>query len=427
MSLITESMNEFVADIQKKLVAMGRPLIADMFPATYLNTIETTVTPDENGVFVITGDIPAMWLRDSSAQVRHYLPLTKADPQIRQLVDGLVKRQAICIKNDPYANAFNRTGDHITQWQFHDDTEFRNPMAWERKYEVDSLCAPLYLARSYYRATADREIFTEDFHQMLRNVFNVFKREQEHASESAYFFRREDCPEIDTLPGDGRGNPVTYTGMTWSGFRPSDDRCKYGYLVPANMMAVVALKYAADFAADGFEDVRIETECRSLAYEIDEGIKAFGTYEHEKYGEIYVYETDGGRNMLLMDDANSPSLLAAPYLGYTGAEDPIYRNTRRFVLSTGNPWYFEGTAARGVGSPHTGTNRIWPISVIMQALTSTDEEEIHACLQTLAETHAGTGYMHESFDKDDPTVFTRPWFAWANSLFAELLLRLCGE
>ncbi len=418
--ILLEKADEITAKLNET-----EPLLAPLFKPCFLNTVETTVTKtDDGGYFVITGDIPAMWLRDSAAQLTPYVRYAALDAELQTMLRGVIARQAAFVCLDPYANAFNAAPHPKSH---HDDTDFSHPLIWERKYEVDSLCAPLYLARSYYRATADREIFTEDFHQMLRNVFNVFKREQEHASESAYFFRRDDCPEIDTLPGDGRGNPVTYTGMTWSGFRPSDDRCKYGYLVPANMMAVVALKYAADFAADGFEDVRIETECRSLAYEIDEGIKAFGTYEHEKYGEIYVYETDGGRNMLLMDDANSPSLLAAPYLGYTTTEDPIYRNTRRFVLSTGNPWYFEGTAAKGIGSPHTGTNRIWPISVIMQALTSTDEEEIHACLQTLAETHAGTGYMHESFDKDDPTVFTRPWFAWANSLFAELLLRLCGE
>lgn len=401
------------------------PQLAPLFKPCFLNTVETTVSKtDDGGYFVITGDIPAMWLRDSAAQLTPYVRYAALDADLQAMLRGVIARQAAFVCLDPYANAFNAAPNPKSHT---DETDFSHPLIWERKYEVDSLCAPLYLARNYYRATADREIFTEDFHEMLRAVFNVFKREQEHASESSYFFRREDCPEIDTMPCDGQGNPVSYTGMTWSGFRPSDDRCKYGYLVPANMMAVVALKYAADFAADGFEDVRLETECRSLAYEIDEGIKAFGTYEHEKYGEIYVYETDGRRNMLLMDDANSPSLLAAPYLGYTTVDDPIYLNTRRFVLSPSNPWYFEGTAAKGVGSPHTGTNRIWPIAVIMQALTSTDGDEIRACLQTLAETHAGTGYMHESFDKDDPTVFTRPWFAWANSLFAELLLRLCGE
>ena len=215
--------------------------------------------------------------------------------------------------------------------------------------------------------------------------------------------------------------------MTWSGFRPSDDRCKYNYLVPANMMAVCALKKAAELASQGFEDTKLESECRSLAYDIDEGIKTHAVYNHPRYGEVYAYEVDGLGNMLFMDDANSPSLLSAPYIGYTDKNNPIYLNTRKFILSNENPWYFEGEAAKGIGSPHTGANKIWHISLCMQALTSTDKDEIARCLEMIAETDAGTHLMHESFNKDDATDFTRPWFAWANSLLAELLIRLVEE
>ena len=252
----------------------------------------------------------------------------------------------------------------------------------------------------------------------------MFKKEQNHFQASAYFFNRENCPQTDTLPCEGKGNEVVYTGMTWSGFRPSDDRCIYGYLVPSNMMAVCALKKAAQMANEGYEDTKLESECRSLAFDIDEGIKEHGVYSHEKFGEIFAYEVDGKGGILLMDDANSPSLLAAPYLGYISAENEIYKNTRSFILSHNNPWYFEGRAAKGIGSPHTGTNKIWHIALCMQALTSTDEEEIKSCIDMIIGTDADTRLMHESFDKDDATDFTRPWFAWANSLFAELMIRL---
>ena len=212
--------------------------------------------------------------------------------------------------------------------------------------------------------------------------------------------------------------------MTWSGFRPSDDRCKLGYLVPANMMAVCALKKAAEMASIGYEDTKLESECRSLAFDIDEGIKEYGVIDNERHEKMFVYETDGKGNFVLMDDANSPSLLSAPYLGYIKADNEIYKNTRSFILSGNNPWYFEGSAAKGVGSPHTGLDKIWHISLSMQALTSTDSEEIKECIKMLTTTDAGTGLMHESFNKNDASNFTRPWFAWSNSLFAELLIRI---
>jgi meiotically up-regulated gene 157 (Mug157) protein len=193
------------------------------------------------------------------------------------------------------------------------------------------------------------------------------------------------------------------------------------------MMAVCALKKAAELLNAGYEDTRLESECRSLAFDIDEGIKAHGIYEHEKFGKIYAYEVDGKGNVRLMDDANSPSLLSAPYLGYAEKDDEIYLNTRRFILSQSNPWYFEGSVAKGVGSPHTGLDKIWHIALTMQALTSTDPEEINECIRMLTTTHAGAYLMHESFHKNDDTDFTRPWFAWANSLFAELMIRLAGE
>ena len=401
------------------------PELAPFFKNCFLNTIETTVAKlDDGGYFVITGDIPAMWLRDSASQLSHYIRFANEDEDLKEIIRSVIAKHAYYINIDPYANAFNAVANSKAH---KDETDFYHDLIWERKYEVDSLCASIYLAYQYYMQTLDASIFTEEFHDMLEVIIAVFKLEQNHFQESRYFFNRTDCPETDTLPNGGKGNEVAFTGMTWSGFRPSDDRCVYGYLVPSNMMAVCALKKAAELLNAGYEDTRLESECRSLAFDIDEGIKTHGVYEHEKFGKIYAYEVDGKGNVRLMDDANSPSLLSAPYLGYTEKDDEIYLNTRRFILSPSNPWYFEGSAAKGVGSPHTGLDKIWHIALTMQALTSLDEAEIKECIDMLTTTHAGTFLMHESFNKNDDTDFTRPWFAWANSLFAELMIRLADE
>ena len=422
MELVTSNMKAYVESVQERLTAMGRPVIAEMFKATYLNTIETTVKLDEHGAFVITGDIPAMWLRDSSAQVRHYLNLTKDDADIRSLVASLVQRQAYCILDDPYANAFNQTkkeGGHYA-----DTTEFDNPMAWERKYEVDSLCYPVNLAYHFMKASGTTEHLDETFKQACLKILDTFETEQYHAEKSPYRFTRTNCPPSDTLKCDGMGTPVAYTGMTWSGFRPSDDACELHYLIPSEMFAVVILGYMAEIAETVWNDKAMAERALKLRGEIDDGIKKFGTFEHPEFGTIYAYEADGLGNQNFMDDANVPSLLSLPYLGYCGADDPIYQNTRRFILSKNNPYYYEGTAAKGIGSPHTPKNYIWHVSLAMQGLTSTCDDEIDAILDLFETTTAGTGLMHEGFHVDNPDKFTRVWFAWANSIFAEFVIHV---
>ncbi len=399
------------------------PALAPLAKQCFLNTMETTVTELEDGsIFVITGDIPAMWLRDSAAQVRPCVRFAKEDPELQRILEGVIAKQAEFVCIDPYANAFNAapSGDG------HKDETEQNDHVWERKYEVDSLCAPLYLAHVYWKTTGITRSFTETFRELIRRILTVFRTEQDH-SRSPYFFRRHDCVITDTLPCEGRGNPVGRTGMTWSGFRPSDDRCIYGYLIPANMMAVVALGYAAEICRAVYGDEALARDCADLAAELQAGIQAFGRVNHPRHGEIYAFETDGLGNYNLMDDANSPSLLAMPYLNYCPKDDPLYRNTRSFILSGDNPYYQEGTVARGVGSPHTPQGYVWHIGIVMQALTSTDRQEILQCLHMLSQTHAGTNYMHEAFDPSCPEKFTRSWFAWANTLFAELLQNLMEE
>ena len=410
----------------EKLTAYYRgidPALAEMAGPCFLNTAETTVQPQPDGrYFIITGDIPAMWLRDSAAQLKNYIPFAKGDPAVAELLRGAIAAMADEVCRDPYANAFNAAPSGAGA---KDRTE-RSPWVWERKYEVDSLCAPLCFAHDYWQETNDRGIFTPQLHAMLQTVFSVFTREQRHES-SPYFFERANCPPSDTLPFAGKGAPIGFTGMTWSGFRPSDDACRFGYLIPANLYAVVALRKAALLLRGGFGDEALAAQCAALADEIHAGVLRCGVYHDAAYGDIYAYETDGLGHFLLMDDANHPSLLALPYFGYCPAQDALYQRTRKFVLSAQNPYYCTGSAAAGVGSPHTPEGYIWPIALITQALTSSDADEIRRCLHMLQTTTAGTGRMHEAFDPSAPYHFTRPWFAWVNTLFAGLLIRLMEE
>ena len=394
------------------------PGLWEMFRKCFLSTIETTVQQTPGDTFVITGDIPAMWLRDSTAQVLHYLRFAQ-EPEVAAMIEGLISRQADCILRDPYANAFNREENSFKPYN---DTPRASDWVWERKYEIDSLCYPLWLADKYMERTGNTAFLTEKFLKALETVLDVLRTEQNHAS-SPYRFQRTDCAPSDTLPWEGMGNPVSYTGMTWSGFRPSDDACKYGYLIPSNFFAVRAMEAARKLAqAAGRED--LEQKAARLEETIREGIREYATVEHPRFGTVYAYETDGFGNYELMDDANVPSLLSLPYLEACGADDPIYRNTRAFVLSGSNPYYYEGALAKGIGSPHTPEGYIWHISLCVQAMTSTDDAEIASVLKMLLTTHAGTGFMHEGFDPNAPENFTRDWFAWANSMFGELIYRL---
>ncbi|THF85277.1 glycoside hydrolase family 125 protein [Deinococcus sp. KSM4-11] len=412
------AVHRLMAQMQREL--QDRPQLAQTFANCFPNTLDTTVKLLDDGTsFVFTGDIPAMWLRDSSAQVSHYLPLARHDPDLRRLISGLIRRQAMYLAIDPYANAFNAQPDGSGHGA---DQPPQGPWVWERKFELDSLCYPVSLLFRYWRATDDRDVFTPEVVQMLHTVLDVMGTEQRHET-SAYRFERPDpwLPS-DTLSHGGRGAPVAYTGMVWSGFRPSDDACTYGYLIPANMFAVVVLGQLAELARDVLNDPALAGRAEKMQAEIERGIQTYGVVEHPTHGRMYAYETDGLGHHVLMDDANVPSLLSVPYLGYRPADDPTYLNTRRFVLSSDNPYYFQGLHAAGVGSPHTPGGLIWPIALAMQGLTSTDPDERHRLLDMLERTTAGTAYMHESFHPDDPATFTRPWFAWANSLFAEFVV-----
>ena len=397
------------------------PGLYEMFEKCFLNTLQTTVQPVPDGqTFVITGDIPAMWLRDSTAQMLHYVRFAQGGNDVARLLEGLIARQMKYILLDPYANAFNLTGDERLG---HNDRPLPIQWVWERKYEIDSLCHPMLLAYRYYEKTKTTHWMDGQFMQALHAIVHVFATEQNHETDSLYTFERDHCPKSDTLTREGRGTETAYTGMTWSGFRPSDDACQYGYLIPANLFAVKALEYIGTFAKIKGDSV-LDAKAAQLKEQIAKGIREHGILNHPVYGEIYAYEADGLGHHLLMDDANVPSLLSLPYLNVCEKDDPLYLRTRTFVLSGDNPYYRKGAFAAGVGSPHTPEGYVWPIALCIQAMTSTDADEIARLLKALLSTHAGTGFMHESFHPDDPNQYTRPWFAWANSMFGELIYRL---
>ncbi|HER08912.1 MAG TPA: glycoside hydrolase family 125 protein [Bacteroides sp.] len=407
---------------------IGNPELAWMFENCFPNTLDTTVTyrtmdgrPD---TFVITGDIPAMWLRDSTAQVWPYLPFVNEDDGLKLLIQGVIHRQAELIRIDPYANAFN-DGPAGSPWES-DLTEMK-PELHERKWEIDSLCYPVRLAYRYYRLTGDDTIFDESWSDTAGLILKTFREQQRKEGPGPYRFQRETTIATDTLPGNGYGNPARPNGLICSAFRPSDDATVFPYLVPSNLFAVRSLRQLSEIASGVYGEIGFAEDCRQLADEVDQAVKQYAVFDHEKYGKILAYEVDGYLNRLFMDDANIPSLLSLPYLGCIDADDPLYRNTRKYILGDDNPWYFTGTAAKGIGGPHVGAGMIWPLSIIMQAMTSDSDEEIAACIKTLLHTHAGTGFMHESFHKDNPENFTRSWFAWANTLFGELILEQYRE
>ena len=407
---------------------LKNPYLAWMFENCFPNTLDTTVHFRElNGkpdTFVYTGDIHAMWLRDSGAQVWPYVQLANDDPKLKEMLEGVIRRQFLCINIDPYANAFN-DGPVGGDWQS-DMTDMKKELH-ERKWEIDSLCYPIRLAYHYWQVTGDASIFDEVWMEAIKNVLKTFKEQQRKEGVGPYNFQRLTERALDTLNNNGNGAPVKRVGLIVSSFRPSDDATTLQFLVPSNFFAVTSLRKAAEILSVVNKNETIAEECKALADEVETALKKYATYNHPEFGTIYAFEVDGFGNHLLMDDANVPSLLAMPYLGDVDVNDPIYQNTRRFVWSDSNPYFCKGTAGEGIGGPHVAYDMVWPMSIMMKAFTSQDDDEIKECVRMLMNTDAGTGFMHESFHKDNPKNFTRAWFAWQNTLFGELIIKLVND
>ena len=398
------------------------PHLRRLLAGTLPNTLDTTIVaggPDGRpDTFVVTGDIKAMWLRDSSAQVWPYLSSVREDAELDRLIRGVIHRQSDQILLDPYANAF-LSDDRPSEWAG-DETEMR-PGVHERKWEPDSLLAFLRLSAGYANASRSRRPFDAEWKGALELALATLRVEQRLDAGSPYRFHRPDGDPTDDVPNDGQGAPSRPNGMVHGAFRPSDDASALPLNVPVNLALATALDAVAPVAsAAGATGSSVDAG--ALASEIRDGVALDGLVRHGSE-TIWAYEVDGLGGRILMDDANAPSLLSLPYHGACGAADPVYLATRRWVLSPENPWWFRGPAGEGVGSPHTGPGRAWPIAVAVRGLTAMAETERLAAIRVLRATHAGTYLAHESFDVEDPTRFTRPWFAWANALVGELLER----
>ncbi|MCL2327195.1 MAG: glycoside hydrolase family 125 protein [Bacteroidetes bacterium] len=415
--------------IEKKIQEICRllknPKLAWMFANCYPNTLDTTVhyrvIDGQDDTFVYTGDIHAMWLRDSGAQVYPYVQLANQDEKLRKMLAGVIHRHTKCILLDPFANAFN-DGAVGSEWE--KDLTDMIPELHERKWEIDSLCYPIRLAYEYWKVTGDTSVFTDDWVRAMALVVATFKDQQRKENLGSYTFQRETFRVVDTMLNHGYGAPVNPVGLIASAFRPSDDSCTYLFLVPSNFFAVTSLRKVAEILTTVKNNPGLAKECTDLALEVETALREYAVCDHPEFGKIYAYEIDGFGSRALMDDSNVPSLLAMAYLGDVDINDPIYQNTRRFVWSKSNPYFFSGKVGEGIGGPHIGLDMVWPMSIMMKVFTSQDDAEIKTYVKMLMDTDAGTGFMHESFHKDDATNFTRPWFAWQNTLFGELIITL---
>ena len=395
-------------------------LFENCFPNTLDTTTDFEVIDGKPDTYVITGDIDAMWLRDSTAQVWPYLKLAVHDKHLQQMIEGVINRHIKCIHLDRYANAFYKDTNKVSEWK--SDLTTMKPGIHERKWEIDSLCYPIRLANRYWKLTKDIIVFDGDWEQSIELTLKTFKEQQRKTGNGPYTFQRTTAWATDGVPLGGYGYPVNPVGLICSMFRPSDDATIFPFLIPSNFFAVVSLKHAAEMVKSIRGNNGLANECLQLAGEVEKALQQHAIIHHQKFGKIYAYEINGFGSYNIMDDANVPSLLSLPYLEALENKDPVYQNTRRFLLSGNNPFFFRGKAGEGIGGPHAGMDMIWPLSIIMRGLTSTDENEIEKCLRMLKNSHAGTGFMHESFNKNDAANFTRKWFAWANTLFGELIL-----
>ena len=371
----------------------GSPIIVNS--AILFHTLASDFSLRTDGtIYVGTGDIPAMWLRDAAAQMLPYVRFAAVRPALMTWIRAVIEREARNIIVDPYANAFT--------------AQYR---VWERKWEVDSLSYPMMLAWAYYASTHDRRIFSARLHRAMKLIVSTYACEQHHRECSRYSY-----PGV--TPGDDPD-----TGLLWTAFRPSDDPATYHYNIPQQMMALTALGDLGTLASAGFHDEALASQAATIAVGVQAGIDRYASVDDFRFGWIYAYEADGLDHTLMMDDADVPNLLSAPLFGYVRSDDPQYLATRSFILSAADPSYCRGTLASGLGSPHTPQNWVWPLGIIEQALTARSDAETRAALLTLTQTDSEDGLIHESFDPDDARKYTRNEFGWGNAMYAELLFR----
>jgi len=419
---VENAISEFNSKVKNKELGW---LFNNCFPNTLDSTVNYLPVEGKPDTYIENGDIDAMWLRDSTSQVWTYLPFIRRDKALKEMIAGVINRQVQNILKDPYANAFYKDPAKVGEWK--DDLTLMLPGVHERKWEIDSLCYPIRLSYRYWQYTKDTSLFDEKWQNAIKTILKTFKEQQRKENSGPYHFQRNTAWATDNIPMQGFGYPVKPVGLICSAFRPSDDATVFSFLVPSNFFAVISLRQAAELFTLIKADPAVAKELEDLAMEVKQALQKYAVIDHETYGKVYAYEVNGMGSYNLMDDASIPSLLALPYLGTTSMTDPIYLNTRKMLHTNDNPFFYKGPAGEGIGGPHIGKNMIWPISIIVRALTSTVDEEIKSCIGMLQKSHAETGFMHESFNKDNVKQFTRPSFPLANALFGELLWKTYQE
>lgn len=443
---------------------MKDPDLAFLFRNAFPNTLDTTVRWHIDGKskkapkyttgkdvgkwqgaqsFIVTGDIDAEWLRDSTNQLAQYQKLTTKDPSLYTLILGAINTQAEFVIESPYCNAFQPPRPSMLDPNYNGQQDQVHPayepnFVFECKYEVDSLANFLSLANQFYETTKSVEFLTPRWYLALDRILHVLDRQSEptfspdsgmyHRNE--YTFRRQAMSGTETLNLGGIGNPLNSgTGLIRSAFRPSDDASTFGFFIPGNAMMAVELNRTAHMlkASGSSADKKLVDELSSRAKKITEGIYSHGVIQHKVFGEVFAFEVDGYGSAILMDDANIPSLLSLPLLGFVDKDNQIYQNTRKMILSQqGNPYFLSGPVFHGIGGPHIGVENAWPMSLLVQAMTSDSAEEIMRCLETVKNA-SSMGLINESVNVLRSSDYTRSWFAWANSVFAQTILWLGGS
>lgn len=435
--------------------------LARLFENSFPNTLDTTVRWHVDGSiekahlddishqeekwqgaqsFIVTGDINAEWLRDSANQLIQYLPLAKYDPGIYNLILGAINTQAEFVIESPYCNAFQPPRASNLRATSNGQRDVVHPayepsFVFECKYELDSLAHFLLLSNSFHNHTGSTEFITSRWLKALKSILTVIDQQSESTFDATsgefkkniYTFKRQTDQGTETLSLSGVGNPLNSgTGLVRSAFRPSDDATILGFLIPANAQMAVELQRTAKIL-HSTQNSFLAKVLEVRAQVIKDGVWNHGVVNHQKYGRVFAYEVDGYGSHIMMDDANVPSLLALPLLGFVEKNNVVYQNTRKMLLEKqGNPYYLTGQEFHGIGGPHVGLRHAWPMSLLVQAMTSDDDNEILNCL-TMVLDSSPLGLIHEAINVNFNRIFTRPWFAWANSVFAQLIIDLASR
>jgi uncharacterized protein len=431
-TFVSPLVEKVIQDLNERLVDKD---LARLFENAFPNTLDTTVRWHVDGSqpkkektkaqsdiyydrsvanwdgaqsFIVTGDINAEWLRDSTNQLAQYQVLAKKDKKLSNLILGAINTQAEFVLDQPFCNAFQPPApsglDPIGNGQTDNTSPYYEPSrVFECKYELDSLAAFLRISNQYWVNTHNPAFLTPRWLSALDTVLDVLDSQSSptfdsygHYDRNYYTFQRWTNVGTETLNLAGVGNPLANgTGLVRSAFRPSDDATIFGYLIPANAMMAVELGHAAQMLRDNGHAKKADI-LEGRAKTIKKGIWEHGVIDHPKWGRVFAYEVDGYGSRLLMDDANIPSLLSLPMLGFVDATDEVYMNTRKMILSQeGNPYYLTGIAFGGIGGPHIGLTHAWPMSVLVQAMTSDNDEEIEMCVDMVKNVSA-MGLINES-------------------------------